>query len=209
MLKINSSKIRSVWSHLTLLTILLVCSVAVNVMLARKTKRLEASLDRFRSGKHLPVGLSVPPIELLSMNGTLSKISYSETTVPTVLYFFSTSCKWCDLNSQNIKFMGSSLKDNYRFIGICLDRDLKELSQYVSRNELPFPIYHTPSSTDWTTYKLGGTPQTIVVSPEGKVLEEWSSAYSLDSRVAVESFFKINLPGIKPISLDASSETLH
>jgi len=48
---------------------------------------------------------------------------------------------------------------------------------------------------------------TIVISSEGKVLDDWSGAYAQATREDVESFFKIKLPGITPTSNDRSFET--
>jgi len=50
---------------------------------------------------------------------------------------------------------------------------------------------------------------TIVISTEGKVLDDWSDAYAQSIRANVESFFKIKLPGIKPATSDGSFETVH
>jgi peroxiredoxin len=209
MVKVNYAKFRGVWSHTGILTILLICSVALNVMLARKTSRLQGTLDTIESGKKLLPGSPVPPLELTSLEGSPAKISYADANVPTVLYVFSTSCVWCARNSDNIKFLTDRLKNSYRFVGVSLDRDVKEPGEYASNSDLPFPVYHTPSPSAWQTYKLGGTPQTIVISPEGKILDDWSGAYTQDTKVAVETFFKISLPGIKPVSVEGLSETIH
>jgi len=45
--------------------------------------------------------------------------------------------------------------------------------------------------------KLGGTPQTIVVSPEGKVQRNWFGAYA-DNTNEVESALGVTLPGLLP-----------
>jgi hypothetical protein len=45
-------------------------------------------------------------------------------------------------------------------------------------------------------YKLGGTPQTIVVSPQGQVTRIWSGAFAEDLQREVEDYFSVKLPGI-------------
>jgi peroxiredoxin len=194
--------------HTIVLTLLLVCSVGVNLLLARKTKRLQSTLDTIESGKKILPGSGVPALQATSLSGTPVSLSYSESSSPTVIYVFSTSCGWCDRNLENIKFLATNRKDNYRFIGLSIDRDVSQLGEYVTKAKLPFPIYHFPSQLMWNDYKLGGTPMTIVVSTDGKVLEDWSGAYAQANRENVESFFKIKLPGIKPAINDASFETV-
>ena len=49
------------------------------------------------------------------------------------------------------------------------------------------------------TYKLGSTPQTIVISPEGKVLQDWVGAYVGDQKSQVEAFFQVTLPGLREL----------
>jgi len=151
----------------------------------------------------------VSPLEVTSVDEAPTNISYTETTVPTVIYVFSVSCHWCDLNAENIGFLVGNLKNKYRFIGVSLDRDNGELWKYLSSNDLQFPVYHSPSVTTWSKNKLGGTPQTIVVSPEGRILDDWSGAYTGATRAQIESFFNISLPGLKPFSIDGTTETLH
>jgi hypothetical protein len=63
----------------------------------------------------------------------------------------------------------------YRFVGLSLSDT--GLTEYVTKNELEFPIYAGLSPETIKSYKLGGTPQTIVISPEGKVLQDWAGAY--------------------------------
>jgi len=41
------------------------------------------------------------------------------------------------------------------------------------------------------------TPQTIVVSPEGQVVENWTGAYTEEQQKQVEQYFGITLPGLK------------
>jgi hypothetical protein len=45
-------------------------------------------------------------------------------------------------------------------------------------------------------YGLGSTPQTIIVSLDGKILQNWVGAYTGDRRAEVERFFGVSLPGL-------------
>jgi hypothetical protein len=47
-------------------------------------------------------------------------------------------------------------------------------------------------------YRLGGTPQTIVISTDGKVLQNWVGAYADKQQMEVEKFFGLTLPGLTP-----------
>jgi hypothetical protein len=38
-----------------------------------------------------------------------------------------------------------------------------------------------------------------VISPEGKVLQDWAGAYVGDQKSEVEAFFHVSLPGLKEL----------
>jgi hypothetical protein len=83
----------------------------------------------------------------------------------------------------------------YHVIGLSLAQE--GLPEYVTKNE-KLPVYSGVSPETLKAYKLGSTPQTIVISPEGKVLQDWAGAYVGDQKSQVEAFFHVTLPGIRP-----------
>src|SRR5712692_7532311 len=85
----------------------------------------------------------------------------------------------------------------YRFIGLSLSE--AALAEYVAKNDLKLPVYSGLSPETLKTYKLGSTPQTIVISPQGKVLEDWAGAYVGDRKSQVEAFFHVTLPGLREL----------
>ena len=62
--------------------------------------------------------------------------------------------------------------------------------------KLEFPVYTDLPILTMREYKLGGTPQTIVVSPQGQVNRIWSGAFAEDLKREVEDYFGVKLPGI-------------
>ena len=98
---------------------------------------------------------------------------------------------------DNFKTLVDKESDQYRFIGLSLSEE--GLAEYVAKNDLKLPVYSGLSPETLKTYKLGSTPQTVVISPEGKVLEDWPGAYVGDQRAKVEAFFHVSLPGLKEL----------
>jgi len=96
---------------------------------------------------------------------------------------------------DNIKAL-IHLKDaEYRFIGLSLSGE--GLSSYVRAHGLALPTYSELPQDLLQVYKLHGTPQTIVVSPEGRVIQNWMGAYVGNQKSQVEAFFHVSLPGIR------------
>jgi hypothetical protein len=70
------------------------------------------------------------------------------------------------------------------------------VADYVAKNQLKIAVYSGLSADVRKTYTMGGTPQTIVVSPEGRVLQNWVGAYAGSQKSQVEAFFHTTLPGL-------------
>ncbi|HEX6183191.1 MAG TPA: TlpA disulfide reductase family protein [Pyrinomonadaceae bacterium] len=209
MTKPTLNKFRALLSFNTISTLLLVCSVAINVGLARRVAALKKEADDAARGQNLKPGTGVPSMEVKSLDGSPATVAAGG-QLPTVFYVFSVTCHWCEQNLDNIKALSSSTSGRYRFVGVSLDRDdPKAVSDYALKNGLDFPVYYSPSITTLRSYKLRGTPHTILVSPDGKVVNDWAGAYSIEVRGEIENFFGVSLPGLKPMSSDDTGQTLH
>lgn len=209
MAKLISGKFRALLSFNSVLTLFLVCSVVINVMLSLRVSALKKEADAAAHGQNLKPGTPVPRMEAKSLDGSPASVSY-EGALPTVFYVFSVTCHWCEQNLDNIKALSASASGRYRFVGISLDRDDPTVvSDYAAKNGLAFPIYYSPSLATLKSYKLGGTPHTIVVTPDGKVVNDWAGAYNLETRAEVENFFSVSLPGIRPMSTNTTAQTIH
>jgi peroxiredoxin len=178
--------------------VLLLASISLNVALALRVR----SFVRFQSTRAaerlVKVGTAVPPIAAKRLDGHQEVLSYDKTGQPTVLYVFTPTCIWCARNLNNLKALMDKHGAEYRFIGLSLSEE--GVAQYVARNSLGVPVYSGLSPETLKTYKLGSTPQTIVISPEGKVLQDWVGAYAGPQKSEVEAFFHITLPGLIPAS---------
>jgi peroxiredoxin len=180
-----------------LLTLTLAGSVTLNVALAHKLRRFNHVFSP-TSIDSLQTGITVPAFEAIDLEGRTQMITYNRVSKPTVLYVFTPSCSWCARNMDNFKTLIDKESSEYRFIGISLAD--QGLADYVRKNELNLPIYSGLSAETLKAYRLGSTPQTIVISPEGKVLQDWAGAYVGDQRTQIEAFFRAKLPGIKGTS---------
>jgi hypothetical protein len=65
----------------------------------------------------------------------------------------------------------------------------------IEEQRLPFPIYADVHPRDGGKFEFLGTPETFVISPEGKITEHWLGAYVDDLQRDIESKFGVQLPG--------------
>jgi peroxiredoxin len=175
---------------------LLFTSVLINVALAHRLRQFNRLIGATPE-KSLEAGTDVPPINAVDLRGQSRAIVYNNEARATVLYVFTPGCVWCARNMDNFKALVEKEGGQYRLIGLSLSE--AGLTEYVAKNELKLPIYARLSPETLKTYKLGSTPQTIVISPEGKVLQDWAGAYVGDQKSQVEAFFHVSLPGLKEL----------
>ncbi len=177
-----------------ILAALLVCSLGINVLLARRVASLKSLVSLMRSESRLSEGDQVPSITARDLQGRTAVLDYGGTNLPTVLFVITPACDWCTKNIMNMRTLAEKAGDRYRFVALSLDSE--KLTEYVTGHQLNFPIYTDLPFGPLQQYKLGGTPQTIVVSQRGVVMKTWSGAFADETLKDVESYFQVRLPGI-------------
>ena len=196
----NSTDVGQTKSRLGIIavTLMLVASVVLNVLLALKVRELTGMQNAMSANRELKVGTVVPPITAKRLDGRSETITYVGSARPTVLYIFTPQCGWCTRNLDNLKTLIDQKGNEYRFIGISLSRE--ELEKYIADHQLTFPVYTDIPQEVGEAYKMGGTPQTIVISTQGQVIQNWVGAYTGDQKSQINAYFNVSLPGIQPQS---------
>jgi peroxiredoxin len=169
----------------------LILSIAINVLQARRIQGLELEMDKLSARGALAIGTVVPEIKAKDMEGHSTVIRFSDSAKPTVLYVFSPTCGYCVQNSEALNNLTAGISGRYRVVGLSLVSD--GASRFVADHGIGFPVYIQPESATLVDLRLGVTPETIVISPEGKVLEDWRGAYVGGTGTLVENFFAIDL----------------
>jgi thioredoxin-related protein len=168
-------------------------SLALNVFLGWKIQSLNSYIQSKSRHSKILAGTTVSEITALGLDGESKLIAWNVAEQPTVLYVFSPTCVWCDRNLNNVKALKNGIGQSHRFIGISLSDS--GLSEYLRSHQLDFPVYKQPSKEAIKQLDLGGTPQTIVISSQGKVLKNWVGAYG-STKPEIETYFGVQLPGV-------------
>jgi peroxiredoxin len=126
-----------------------------------------------------------------TIDGRPVEIAFGEE--PTILYYFSPACGWCERNWLNIKALQASTEGRYRFIGLSTTPDVKK---FMQDHGLLFDVYSNLSADTVRAFHFGGTPQTVVVGSDGRVQYTWMGAYGKGQQRAVERALDIILPGL-------------
>lgn len=172
------------------LTTMLALSLGLNVYLAGNgglTPRPKPIVP-LKPGASLPASLNVE-----DATGKPIRVNFADDTRPTVLYVLSPQCGWCRRNEANMKALYAADSDKYRFVGVSLVS--QNLAKYVSDKREPFPVYLL-SSKDAVQLHVAGTPETVVVGPDAKVIHAWEGVYIQQNQAEVEKYFGVKLPGL-------------
>lgn len=186
------SKLAAISIFLTTLVLIL---AGINIVLSLRLRAVTARHETAPQDRMLAVGTKMPPLIAKDSSGIVNRIP-SESLTPTIVYVFTPRCTWCAKNLENLKALARHTQRQYRWIGLSLSSH--QLAEYVQRNGIEFPIFSEPSEETIRSYKLGGTPTTIVLAPDGRILRQWIGAYGARSGPELERFFKLKLPGLSP-----------
>lgn len=186
---------RLIRSKKGVLLLLLGTSLGLNLLLAHRMRQVETRINGTLFHDQLQIGALVPPIIAKGLDGRSATVTYTGNARPTVLYIFTPQCGWCARNSANFMALLKARDQDNRFIALSLSEI--GLQEYVRNNKLTIPVFAGLSSEMISAYKLSGTPQTLVISPEGRVVKNWQGAWISKQKSDIEAFFHVTLPGVQ------------
>jgi peroxiredoxin len=170
-------------------------SLCLHGLQAVKVRRLEQQIDANESVNRGIIGLNAAAIAAKDAEGRPVKVGLTDDGRPTILYFFRPSCHWCLENLEAFKLLTANVSQKYNIIGISLDAN--DLGNYVKQHGMSsIPIYVNPELPEIRKYQLGITPETIVVSTDGTIIQDWRGAYIGGVGQAVGHFFGVRLPPV-------------
>jgi len=177
--------------------VLLAVSAGVNVLQAQKIKSMRdsgkppSSIDRVAA-----------PVAGFSMAGLPLELA-PRGDVPTVLYYFSPTCSWCDRNWDNIGALVAAANGRYRVVAVSTTRGLRE---YADTRGLNLDVIEGISENTRQAFGFTSTPHTLVVSTEGVITHEWRGAFTPRIERQIEQLFGIELPGIRSAPAETPSK---
>ena len=123
----------------------------------------------------------------------------------TVIYVFEPTCSLSVRNFENIKRLVSLRGESYRILGLSLSK--AKLQGFMDANKPDFAVYMNISPENARQLGMGSVPQTIVISPGGRILKNWVGAYGENLKSEVEKYFNVRLPRAE--SRDSCTYCMH
>jgi hypothetical protein len=171
--------------------LLLLVSTAVNVLQAQ---RIQVLLATPRSGASI-IGQEATPVAGTSTQGQRATVMFDDHR-PTVLYYFSPTCSWCEKNWANVRALHDGAAGRYRLVAVTSERGLEE---YARRHQLALDVIEGISEDVRAAYVFYGTPHTVVVDASGVVTHEWRGAFNARIARQIEDLFGVSLPGVQAV----------
>lgn len=175
--------------------ICLLLSAGLNVALAMRLSAQRALLESGGAERQEMLGRQMQPLEAADPSGRPVRVEFGSDGRPTVLYAFRPGCLWCERNHEALLALHAKAADRYRFVGLSLESN--GLAEYLERFPLPFEVVTDLDAATVESYKLGGTPRTLIVNPEGVIEENFVGAWTARMGVLVGARFGVDLPAVK------------
>jgi peroxiredoxin len=168
---------------------LLLVSTGVNALQAQ---RIHSLLAATRTGASI-VGQMAVPLVGETLDGQRVRLTFNRRR-PTVLYYFSGACTWCERNWANVEALDDAASGRYRLVAVSAERGLAE---YVRRRNVRLEVVEGISENVRAAFGFYGTPHTVVIDAEGVVTHEWRGAFSPRIERQISELFEISLPGLQ------------
>jgi peroxiredoxin len=174
---------------LKLARICLFVSVCANVALTLQLVRARS----LAHSKTLGIGSRAHAVALTSTTGSRLALEFPPDSLPTLFYWFSPTCGWCELNLPNLEALAAQAHGKYRLFAVSTASPA-DLADYAARHDLSFPLY-TISAHAASQYHFFGTPTSLLVFSDGRIGRGWSGAYTPSTLVDIEKSLAVSLPG--------------
>ena len=167
---------------------LLILSVGVNVLQAQKIRTMTSPAGR----NGALVGTKALPFEARTPEGRQVRVAF-DAGLPTVLYYFSPTCGWCDRNWNNLEALVAGATGRYRVVAVTAAEDMKA---YADKHRLGVDLLEGVPEDTLRAYGFTATPHTVVVDGSGLVTHEWRGAFMNGIAEQIEDLFGLLLPGV-------------
>jgi peroxiredoxin len=88
--------------------------------------------------------------------------------------FWATWCEPCEREMPAMQRLYERLpRDRFELVAISIDEEPEKIDAFVQRYALTFPILVDPGKKVATTYQTMGVPESLLVDPDGRIVERY------------------------------------
>jgi peroxiredoxin len=150
-------------------------------------------------GEPAPVGRGSPAPEFtLERLSDGAPVTLSDLRGKVVLLnFWATWCKPCGDEMPAMERLYRALRsEGFELLAVSVDQDLDEVGRFRERLGLSFPILLDPQQRVARAYLTFRFPESLLIAPDGVVLERYIGAKEWDAEVYVERIRRLLRAGL-------------
>jgi thiol-disulfide isomerase/thioredoxin len=134
-----------------------------------------AAAPGFSLARFVPPAPTVAPSDTSASASTGGPLSLGELAGRVVLVnFWATWCEPCEEELPAMQRLYQRLpRDRFELVAISIDEEPEKIGAFVERYALTFPILVDPGKRVATAYQTMGVPESLLVDPEGRVVERY------------------------------------
>lgn len=112
------------------------------------------------------VGLLAPAFQLKDLSGKTVALE-SLRGKPVFLNFWATWCPPCRAEMPDLNTMYQKYGDRMHFLAVNVGESAKPVREFLTANDLTFPVVLDQSSSAAGTYRINGIPTSLVLDSKG------------------------------------------
>jgi hypothetical protein len=182
-------------------TAVIVSSLCLNAALTARMMRQQEIIEGLTPRPVLEIGDEIGVIDGAYLSGDSTAIVPTAAPNGVVLYVYAATCGWCERNGDNMRAVFDAARSRgQKVYALALVAD--DAAEFLAKHGVAAEIV-VPAPDARSKYGFGGTPQTLVVGSDGKVIRNWRGAMVESTKSDVEEFFGVRLPGLRPLPAPA------
>jgi peroxiredoxin len=116
------------------------------------------------------VGCEAPALELSSLDGKAINLQSYQGNKKVILVFFASWSKSCQEELKSLQELYTSEeKPGFEVLAVSFDKKTKELKNYLSKTDPPFPVLHDKKLSSIDAFQILIIPTTFCINREGVI----------------------------------------
>lgn len=165
-------------------------SLGANLWLSHRLRSAERAILK---SSRLSPGELVPVFDAKLENGQTIHLGW-EGRRKTLLYYFDPDCLWCMRNAEAfgtlIGQLGASI-EVYSYTS-----SLRGVEEFKRQARHTAKVLTDDREDLRRLLRLRGTPQTLVIDANGRVLKNWEGVYRGSNRVEIQEYFHVRIAAV-------------
>ncbi|HYQ87641.1 MAG TPA: TlpA disulfide reductase family protein [Bacteroidota bacterium] len=169
------------------LNFLLTAEAVLLILQNRDLKNLVKSMSMVSQVEPLKPGERVEAVQIQTLDGNTTELTYTDTTKKYLLFVLSTTCPHCEKTLVNWKAIAQNNRDHRcDIIGVSLHH-LDETKKYIANKDVSFYLVSAADTSFSRKYKISGVPETILLKGDGSVEKVWVGELSEEQTREIEN----------------------